>query len=296
MTLASAKDQKALVSVYMPTHNRKMLLQRAIDSVMSQSYQNIELLIVNDGSTDGTKEFLEEIEKQDSRIRVFSYDEAKGACYARNVAIEAASGEYITGLDDDDEFLPNRIESLLSAYEEKYSFVTSALYWDYGKSRRIVDARNAEITLEDVLSHKFATPQMLTKTQYLRDCGMFDTDMPTCQDWDAWTRLIISKGKAKKISDASYVIHTAHDGQRISVSSRKVEGMKKFIQKFERYMTSTNLKDLRVALAIKEQRVMGTFEFLKNATQNNYRTYFKFWLDKRLPLFVGLFRSVTKRQ
>ncbi|MBE1300013.1 MAG: glycosyltransferase [Alteromonadaceae bacterium] len=296
MKLVSAKDKQPLVSVYMPTHNRKQLLKRAVDSVLSQSYENIELLIVNDGSTDGTKEFLEEIKKQDSRIKVFSYDEAKGACYARNVAIEAASGEFITGLDDDDEFLPNRIESLLNAYDEKYSFITSALYWDYGKSRRIVDSRDVEITLEDVLSHKFATPQMLTKTQYLKDSGMFDTDMPTCQDWDAWTRLIITKGKAKKISDASYVIHTAHDGKRISVSSRKVEGMKRFIQKFERYMTPTNHKDLCVALAIKEQRSMGVLELMKNVTQNNFRNYLKFWLDKRLPLFVGLFRSVTKRQ
>lgn len=101
-----------LVTVYMPTHNRGALIRRAIDSVLNQTYKNLELIICSDGSTDETVDILQEYCDKDPRISYVVNETSQGACYSRNRCIERAKGEFITGLDDDDEFTANRIELL----------------------------------------------------------------------------------------------------------------------------------------------------------------------------------------
>jgi glycosyltransferase involved in cell wall biosynthesis len=100
------------VGIYMPTRNRVELLKKAIASVQAQSYQNFKLVIVNDGSTDGTQAFLDSI--MDLRISFIENIEPEGACASRNKAIVNLDTELITGLDDDDVFLPERLADLLS--------------------------------------------------------------------------------------------------------------------------------------------------------------------------------------
>src|ERR1043165_8142510 len=91
----------ARVSVYMPTKNRRAIASEAIESVLNQSYPNIEQIIVNDGSTDDTFEYREALAQRDSRVTVIHNEQSIGAPRSRNRAIERASGEFITGLDDD---------------------------------------------------------------------------------------------------------------------------------------------------------------------------------------------------
>ena len=96
-------------SIVIPTYNRKDVLSRAINSVLAQSFTDWELIIVDDGSTDGTKDFLEKI--QDERI-VKIYQENKGRISARNEGMKKAQGEWICWLDSDDAYLPTYLESL----------------------------------------------------------------------------------------------------------------------------------------------------------------------------------------
>lgn len=93
-----------LISIYIPTHNRRKLLERAVKSVQQQTYLNIELIIVDDGSSDSTWDYLNDIANKN--IRIFKHEQPLGACAARNLAIKHAKGKFITGLDDDDEFQP----------------------------------------------------------------------------------------------------------------------------------------------------------------------------------------------
>lgn len=289
-----SQDQP-LISVYIPTHNRCELLKRAIQSVMAQSHQNFELLVVNDGSKDDTREFLNSLSKADPRVRAFHNYPAGGACKARNTAISNAAGEYITGLDDDDEFLPNRLESLINAMKDEYSFVTSSLYWDYGDCRKVLGNIEVDIELEDVLSHKYATPQVLTKTSYLKEAGMFDENFPTNQDWDAWTRLIVTKGHGRKINQPTYVIHTAHDSPRISISNKKVEGFKMFINKYEHLMSSKNKRDMKVLLTIKEGGSLGFFNACRELSARTFPDYMKYWLRDSFPGLATLYTTLRSR-
>ena len=108
-----------LVSVYITTYNRRELVERAINSVMAQNYSHIEIIVADDGSTDGTQDYLASLQSDGIVTALFnSSGESKGACYGRNRAIAIAQGEYITGLDDDDYFEPWRIESFINKWNE----------------------------------------------------------------------------------------------------------------------------------------------------------------------------------
>jgi glycosyltransferase involved in cell wall biosynthesis len=116
-----------LISVYIPTYNRLELLKRAVQSVQNQTYKNFEIIIVDDNSSDGTQDFLVGLAKVDSRICYFFKDKNSGACVSRNIAINLAQGELITGLDDDDYFLPHRLEFFLDYWVNKRE-KTQSLY------------------------------------------------------------------------------------------------------------------------------------------------------------------------
>ena len=107
-----------LVSVYLPTRNRAEQLPRAIRSVLRQDCPNLELLVVDDASTDLTSEVLARFAARDSRVRIFRQPVPSGAPAARNRAIREARGEFLAGIDDDDLMLPTRLSSLLDAYQD----------------------------------------------------------------------------------------------------------------------------------------------------------------------------------
>lgn len=107
-------DQRPLVSVIMPAYNRINTVMKAIDSVLSQSYDNFELIIVDDASTDGTVELLKEIEHK--KIRIFFHSENRDCCVARNTALKYANGDFITYLDLDNLMDKRFIEANLGMF------------------------------------------------------------------------------------------------------------------------------------------------------------------------------------
>jgi len=107
----------ALVSVVVPTHDRKEFLEDSVESVLQQTYPELELIVVDGGSTDGTLEFLGSI--ADERLRVVAHDHPLGLGAARNAGLEASSGEYVVFLDDDDRLLEGAIAALVEAIRDR---------------------------------------------------------------------------------------------------------------------------------------------------------------------------------
>ena len=101
-----------LVSVIIPTHNRSHFLAEAIDSICTQTFGDFELIVVDDGSSDGTQALLEARGSEDKRIIPISLDANAGCNHARNVALDRARGRYIAFLDDDDLAMPQRLDVL----------------------------------------------------------------------------------------------------------------------------------------------------------------------------------------
>ena len=103
------------VSIIIPIYNTEKYLKKCLNSVLNQTYQKLEIILVNDGSTDNSGKIADDYAKKDSRIKVI-YQQNAGQSSARNTGIEKATGDYISFIDSDDEIKPTFIESLLSAY------------------------------------------------------------------------------------------------------------------------------------------------------------------------------------
>lgn len=107
------EPEAGLVSIVLPTYNRARTLERAVNSVLQQSYKNFELIIVDDGSTDGTHELIAGL--SDPRIRFAPLDRNQGVSHARNVGLRLAKGDYIAFQDSDDEWLAGKLEKQVNA-------------------------------------------------------------------------------------------------------------------------------------------------------------------------------------
>ncbi|WP_296205419.1 glycosyltransferase [Psychrobacter sp. UBA3962] len=211
-----------LVTVYMPTYNRVELLQRAVQSVLCQDYKNIELIVVDDGSTDGTHEYLARIAEQHSCFKYFINKKNSGACISRNKAIFAANGEFITGLDDDDYFLPNRISNFLSFWKniDKDCIALYSNTYVKGKNNTLKpDTRVTSCSKADLLLANCVGNQIFTKTEFLQNIEGFDKELAAWQDMECWYRLLkFYNAKAYSTQAYTYVVDMSHPHERISTS------------------------------------------------------------------------------
>jgi len=221
--MSEVKKYLPLVAIYIPTFNRVELLKRAIESVLNQTYVNIEVIVVDDCSSDTTIEYLESIVLKDNRIRFFQNEKNSGACVSRNKAIIEAKGEFITGLDDDDEFTCDRIEKFLDAYDDKYAFICSDFYVQEKFTRYIAMSKES-IYFDDLLWENLVGPQIFVKKERLLTLNGFDIGLPSAQDYDMWLRLVEKYGPAKRVKEPMYIMHTEHDLPRITTSSKRRKG------------------------------------------------------------------------
>lgn len=215
-----------LVTVYMPTHNRSDLLSRAIESVQAQTYSNFELIIVDDCSTDNTEAVMQTYQDQDYRIKYIKNKQNLGACASRNKAIRAAQGEFITGLDDDDYFLPDRLAVFLEHWyllPDNKAFIFSNKNILKSEGEIISRApwyirRRKSITQGDLLIGCAVGIAFFTTKEYLSAIAGFDELIPMWQDLDCVYRLL-ELGKGYYFDEVSYVVDTTHDDSRISDAS-----------------------------------------------------------------------------
>lgn len=283
-----------LVSIYIPTKNRQALLATALDSVLQQTYPNIEILIVDDGSTDNTFEYLTHLANKHSKIRIFKNEVSKGACAARNIAIKQAKGEFVTGLDDDDVFLPNRIASLVSAYDDNYAFVCSSMYWDYGKKKRTIDAKAGRITLAQQLSYNEATSQVLAKKERVISVGGFDEQFVACQDYDLWTRLIIKYGGAFRIATPSYIVNDTGSSERMIGNTNSVKGYLQYFDKHQHLMSEANIKNQKFMQIRRRRDVLSLKEFLKQFGSGHFYSKLRYFLSSNFKLIQQLHQKHYK--
>lgn len=217
-----------LVSVYMPTKNRVELLRRAVDSVLGQTHRELELWVVDDGSTDGTANYLRETRVADPRLHVIRNEVSCGAPRARNLAIGQARGEFVTGLDDDDSFHERRIEALVAAWRRHEQAGTrfSCLYTQDVQSNDVhgrVSSKPPRVEYDDLFFYNLIGNQVFTRREYLMEAGLFDEQMPAWQDLDLFMRLVKRYGSALLVDEPLYVLELAARDDRISSSAVRVQ-------------------------------------------------------------------------
>ena len=237
------------VSIIITTYNRSNLLKRAIESVLNQTYKNIEIIIADDASNDDTEEVIKQYRIIYSNILHIRHDKPMGANVGRNNAIKASTGTFIAGLDDDDEFTPDRIEILMNNYNDKYSLITTKNIIELSHDRTKYQKGKEIITLDDMLYENHVGNQVLVKKQRLYEVGLYDEKLTACQDYDMWIRLIQKFGPAKSLNVYTQIIYANHSQNRISNpnSQKKFKGYFNFYKKFKPIM---NKKQKRSQLTI----------------------------------------------
>lgn len=275
----------SLVSIVIPTHNRSDMLQRALSSVFNQTYQNIEVIVVDDGSQDDTQEVLKNY--IDSRLKVLKNEVPKGACNARNKGIQEASGEFVTFLDDDDEYLPQRIEKLMAVWDDKWAYITTGMFFIKNSGKTLQFIPEKIINLSELLHKNSVGNSVLTKKERLSFLGGFDETLKSSQDYDMWVRLSIKYGDGYSLQEPLYITHTEHDKPRISASKNKVMGHFDFYKKHKHLMTHTQRKSQLFELYRNKNKKIGIAKAMSFGEARNKTDILKYVIKSRFSKIIG---------
>jgi glycosyltransferase involved in cell wall biosynthesis len=183
------------VSVIIPTHNRAHVIQRALHSVLHQTYENLEVIVVDDASTDNTAEIIHSLD--DKRIIFLRQETCQGAAAARNAGIHHATGEYIAFQDSDDEWLNQKLEKQMAVMlhsSDAVGVVYSGFLRFEDKSAKYFPSKQVKpksgSILRPLLSGNFVTTQaVVIRKECLLKSGLFDEQLPRLQDWELFLRL-----------------------------------------------------------------------------------------------------------
>lgn len=185
-----------MVSVIVPTFNRPERLRTALHSIAGQSFQDYEVVVVNDGGT-SVESVVTDL-NHDGRITLVSHDRNRGLAASRNTGLRQAKGKYVCYLDDDDRYLPNHLETLVSHLEESELKVAYTDAWRVHE--RLLEERYVEVGRDLPYSYDFNPVNLLVSNYFpvlcvmharscLDEVGMFDESLFAHEDWDLWIRM-----------------------------------------------------------------------------------------------------------
>lgn len=232
-------QNEPLVSVIIPTYNRGRLILNSVNSVLNQTYKNIELIVVDDCSTDDTKEIIESI--TDSRIKYIKLEKNSGACVARNKGIEVSRGEFIAFNDSDDLWLPEKINRQIDFFNKKNAdIVLCKMECRTPENKFIHNFPNIdldkEISYKELLKYNSASTQTIFGKADCFKQIIFDAKMPRLQDWDEILRL---SQNFKVFYQNEILVHTFFQKDSISTHPEKgVFAMEKLFEKHRNVILS----------------------------------------------------------
>lgn len=182
-----------LITVIIPTYNRENTIEKSLRSVLNQTYKNLEVIVVDDGSTDQTNVIVQR--QNDPRVRLIS-QKNQGACVARNTGIEAANGTFIAFQDSDDEWIADKLEKQMKIFDREAGadvvFCNAMKYTIQNTNsavKLVSDRRTGYVTRDDLQKRSLVSTQtMLMRAVCLKDIR-FDPEMPRLQDFDLVYRL-----------------------------------------------------------------------------------------------------------
>lgn len=204
------------VSVVIPTYNREKTILRAIQSVLNQTYSNLEVLVIDDGSTDGTEDIINSI--RDDRVKYVVMEQNGGPSRARNAGVQMAEGEWIAFQDSDDCWHENKLETQVKYIENntQYSLVycKSMNYFQNGKTL-VGPAEPLPPVMEGKMLHTLLkrnvvdTPTMFMKRKSFLDIGGFDATYKALEDWEFMIRFakVYEIGYVSEVLMDSYMLN-----------------------------------------------------------------------------------------
>lgn len=288
-----------MVSVVIPTHNRADLIGRAIVSVLNQSYKDIELLIVSDGSTDETKTVVDEFINKDKRVRYHEYFPSKGGNFARNAGIHLSVGEYVAFLDDDDEWLPDKLTKQLDVMQSDKKNVLvytgcNIIYVNDGVKYSAIPKLQGDLGKQILLDNYVgSTSTVILKKSVLSKSGEFDENLQALQDYDLWIR-IAQQGHVGVVSEQLINYYNYRGKQQVSALTARYEKAFEYMNvKYVKLLSGLSKKQM-AEKKINEKFLLGN-KAMRNNNPQSARRYFREILQIKwsAKAFVYLLLSYT---
>jgi glycosyltransferase involved in cell wall biosynthesis len=269
------------VSVIIPTHNRAEFLRSAITSVLNQTFQDFEIVIIDDASKDHTQEVITNF--NDARIKVIRNQFSKGDAGTRNIGIINSNGEYIALLDDDDEWLPEKLKIQTCLLDNSSPEVGGVCTHSFisGRVSSVFNPEKNDLTEENFIR----TSSILLRRECFEKCGLFDESMPTSSDYDMWIR--ISTKFSFKIIKNCLVKYYIHESRLTFNYDKMINGMEMLFEKHDGFFNknpkaySQRCLHLGVLYCYKGDVQKGRKALRKSMRMNPFemRNYFNFSLS-----------------
>lgn len=229
------------ISVIIPAYNREKSIERCLNSIINQTYKPLEIIVVDDCSTDDTVSKVKEYKCD--YLRVIECKENHGAQRARNIGIREAKGDWIAFLDSDDEWYPDKLENQIKALEKtKYTVCSGGALVKRGNTcyEWFCQGKSGDV-YEDILS--FSTyiffSALLVKKDCLADIGYLDEKVPAYQELDTAIQLL----KTEKLAYVEKPLFIYHYMEAGSISKNRYKGIRGRKYLFEKYRSIITQKE-----------------------------------------------------
>lgn len=303
--------ESPLVSIIIPAWNAEKYVKEAVDSALNQTHENIEVIVVDDGSTDSTKNILDSFIKN-KRIKYF-YQTNKGLAGARDTGILSAKGDYIAFLDSDDVFLPQKITKQIQSLEDNSDFGVSycdLLHFTDEEPRRFFHHRYhypSGQLFEALLKKQFINPlSVVIRRSVLDKFGLFDEKLRRSEDWELWLRLARAGVKFLYLNEilAHYRIRSIGNLSSIESEPEMKEKNLEIFTKIKNQLTPNEvgkykfekiLKKLRNKLALSYLMVGAKKRALQSSPSAFLVLIIKITPLKMLKSTLGIIREIKHR-
>ena len=287
--------ENKLISVIVTTCNRKQeILKRALDSVAAQTYRPIEMIVIIDqpSTAEELTDFLNRC--YGSSVKVHANTEQMGACYSRNKGITLAKGEYIAFLDDDDEWLPKKLEK----QSRKMLPGVCLVYSDYEVKAENINVKHATDrefpsgnVLKSLLASNFigGSSVPLLRAETLKECGSFDMTFPSCQDYDVWVRMAM-RGKVDFVKEVLSYYYVSPDSIT-NVFERRIQGWEKMLVKYGDYYAECpeSLAEF-LSVMIEEGMKRGYVSFAGKQLKRSFAAF-----PRNFRCILAMFKGLAER-
>jgi glycosyltransferase involved in cell wall biosynthesis len=199
------------VTVIIPTKDRWAILSRALRSALAQADVELEVVVVDDGSTDETPQYLADL--RDPRVHVLRNNRGEGVARARNRGVAHAKAPWVAFLDDDDLWAPRKVRAELDLAASGADFVYTGMLMVGGDDglRELPPVPADELRSRLLLENPVGSPStVMVRTALVREVGGFDEDLSVLADWDLWIRLIAGAGAVPAACPELLVAYTVH--------------------------------------------------------------------------------------
>lgn len=265
-----------LVSVIIPTHNRENLVGKAIDSVLAQTYKNVEIIVVDDASTDNTENMINK--NYFNEINYVKVEKSKGGNHARNLGVQNAKGNYIAFLDDDDTWHSSKLEKQMNLFNNDSSIGlvytgTKVIYTSTGHNYKNIPKIEGDLSDKIFIKNYIGTTSTVAmKKSIFEEAGGFDIKMPALQDYDLWIR-VSQITKVAPVQEALINYYNHDTGSQISDNFGKIiDASAKIEKKYSKIISHLD-DDIKIQRSIQKINNLGKRK-MRAGNKKEARRYF----------------------